>query len=54
MPVLKLQSNKRIDNQKNWMKDATAFLSETLSKPEKFIMVHVEENHNMMFAGSME
>lgn len=54
MPVFKLQSNKRIDNQKDWMKDATAFLSETLSKPEKFIMVHVEENHDMMFAGSAE
>lgn len=54
MPVFKLQSNKRIENQEAWMKEATSFLSETLSKPEKFIMIQVEENHNMMFAGSAE
>lgn len=54
MPVLKIQTNKKIDTRKDWMKEATTLLSETLSKPEKFIMIHVEENQAMMFAGSTE
>jgi len=54
MPVLKVQANKRIDNKDEWMRSATSFMAELLSKPEKFIMVHFEENHAMMFAGSAE
>jgi len=54
MPVLKIQTNTEVKNKEKLMSEASAKVSEVLSKPEKFIMIHVEENPDMIFAGSGE
>jgi phenylpyruvate tautomerase PptA (4-oxalocrotonate tautomerase family) len=54
MPVLKVQTNSEIADKKKFMEDATALLSRVLGKPSQYIMVIVEPNADMMFAGSSE
>lgn len=54
MPFLKLQSNESFLNTDEILQEATALITEMLDKPEKFIMVSVEENHEMIFGGSKD
>lgn len=53
MPVLKIQTNVQYEEKQQLMKEATDLLSGLLSKPEKFIMVHLETNLHMMFGGNL-
>ncbi len=52
MPVLKVQTNGDVADTKKFMKDATELLSNLLSKPTQYIMVIIEDNVDMMFAGN--
>jgi phenylpyruvate tautomerase PptA (4-oxalocrotonate tautomerase family) len=54
MPVLKVQTNLEIADKRKFMEDATALLSRVLGKPSQYIMVIVDANADMMFAGSNE
>ncbi len=54
MPVLKVKTNSEIADRKKFMEDATALLSRVLGKPSQYIMVIVDANAEMMFAGSNE
>ncbi len=49
MPILKIETSKKIRNREIFMHDATALLSKLLDKPAKYIMVICEQAH-MSFA----
>jgi phenylpyruvate tautomerase PptA (4-oxalocrotonate tautomerase family) len=49
MPILKIQSSKKIKNREIFMHDATSLLSELLQKPAKYIMIICEDTR-MYFA----
>ena len=54
MPYLKIQTNIKIENKNKLLTDATTFLSELLGKPVQYIMIVVEHNMEMQFAGTNE
>jgi phenylpyruvate tautomerase PptA (4-oxalocrotonate tautomerase family) len=56
MPYLKIQTNLELskDQKNEILKDATSFLSKELGKPERFIMVQMQNSESMIFAGSFE
>lgn len=54
MPFLKIQTNAAIDDQKSQLllKKASQRVAQALNKPEQYMMVSLEANHPMMFAGT--
>jgi phenylpyruvate tautomerase PptA (4-oxalocrotonate tautomerase family) len=52
MPVLKVQTNTEVADKQKLMHDATELLSHVLRKPIQYIMVIVETNVDMIFAGN--
>ncbi len=54
MPYLKIQTNVKVENKNQLLTDTTAFLSELLGKPARYIMVVVEHKLEMLFAGTAE
>jgi len=54
MPFLKIQCNKDFLDTRKLMTNSSALLSQILNKPEKYIMVSVEVNSEMIFGGSNE
>jgi len=54
MPVLKVQTNSEVSDKKQFKEDATSLLSKILKKPSQYIMIILETNTDMMFAGSEE
>jgi len=54
MPFLKVQTNANIEDaaEKEFLADATRILSSHLGKPADYIMILVEPDLNMVFAGS--
>nr|NQU92368.1 hypothetical protein [Bacteroidota bacterium] len=52
MPFLKILSNNRIQGADDLLVKSSALLSEILGKPEKYIMISIEENPEMMFGGT--
>jgi phenylpyruvate tautomerase PptA (4-oxalocrotonate tautomerase family) len=51
MPFLKIQSNKEISDPGSLMAKSSRLLSQVLGKPERYIMVSVELNEDMIFGG---
>ena len=56
MPLLKIQTNTPIDPERarTLAADASARVAELLGKPERYVMVSLEHNPNMLFGGSDE
>ena len=56
MPLLKVQTNKAIDNGKTQalLKTASQRLAAALNKPEQYMMVSLESDLPMMLAGTSE
>ena len=56
MPLLKIQTNVAIDNQKSQplLKNASQRIAKALNKPEQYMMVSLEADRPMMFAGTSE
>ena len=56
MPYLKIQTNQTLDQaqQQALMAKASSLLAKQLGKPETYIMVAIEDGHNMLFAGVPE
>jgi phenylpyruvate tautomerase len=56
MPLLKVQTNKAIDNGKTQalLKTASQRIATELGKPEQYMMVILESDLPMMFAGTSE
>ena len=52
MPVLKVQTNAKIEDKSKFMSDATSLLSEVLHKPASYIMIIIEPETEMLFGGS--
>jgi phenylpyruvate tautomerase PptA (4-oxalocrotonate tautomerase family) len=53
MPVLKIQTNVVIaeEAKKKLLQDSSAKVAAMLGKPERYVMVMIESNPNMLFAG---
>ena len=54
MPYLKIQSNTEISDKKIIIDEMTELIKEILGKPDRFIMIAVENKIEMSFAGSDE
>lgn len=54
MPMLKIQTNTPVaeDNRKMLAALASSAVAEMLGKPERYVMVSIEENPAMLFGGS--
>ena len=51
MPYFKMQSNETFLNTDELIEKASAMVAEVLGKPEKYVMVIIEENREMLFGG---
>lgn len=56
MPLLKIQTNQTISepSRYNLLQQASATIAELLGKPERYVMVSLEPNPHMLFAGTAE
>ncbi len=54
MPFLKLQTNTSIENPKKLATDLSSLVASSLGKPESYVMVSIERNENMAFAGKTD
>jgi phenylpyruvate tautomerase PptA (4-oxalocrotonate tautomerase family) len=54
MPLLKIQTNTEIPEEQRspLIKQLSAFVAEMLGKPENYVMLTLEHNPDMLFAGS--
>ena len=54
MPLLKIQTNRPVDTGKQsaLLAKASQLVAEKLGKPEQYVMVALESNNGMLFAGS--
>jgi len=54
MPMLKIQTNTPVaeENRKALASLASGTVAELLGKPERYVMVSIEENPSMLFGGS--
>jgi len=56
MPLLKIQTNAAIDDQKSQplLKNVAQRIAKALNKPEQYMMVSLEADRSMLFAGTSE
>ena len=54
MPMLRIQTNQPIEDPGQLVSKASRTVAEQLGKPESYVMVSLEPNPNMIFAGSGE
>ena len=54
MPFLNISTNKKIKNEQDLLAKSSYFISSTLNKPEKFLMVKLNDSSHMNFAGNNE
>jgi len=54
MPVLQITSNVAIDNVGALAKQASSLVAEILGKPESYVMVNINGNADLIFAGTNE
>jgi phenylpyruvate tautomerase PptA (4-oxalocrotonate tautomerase family) len=54
MPYLKIQTNCTVKNSDKLLEKTSAYVAKMLSKPEKFVMIQIEENQQMIFGASKE
>ena len=52
MPLLSLKTNINIDDKQNLASSMSAKVAELLHKPERYVMVSLEDQLNMTFAGN--
>jgi len=54
MPVLQITTNVSIDNAAALAKQASSLAAEILSKAESYVMVNINDNADLIFAGTNE
>jgi phenylpyruvate tautomerase PptA (4-oxalocrotonate tautomerase family) len=56
MPLLKITTNQPLEQQRigKLLKQASESLASILGKPERYVMISIEHNPQMLFAGSDE
>ncbi|MBT8128901.1 MAG: hypothetical protein KJP10_02835, partial [Gammaproteobacteria bacterium] len=52
MPVLQITTNASIDDTAGLAKQASALAAEMLGKPESYVMVQINSDARLIFAGS--
>ena len=52
MPVLQITTNASIDDTASLAKQASALVADLLGKPESYVMVQINDNAGLIFAGS--
>ena len=53
MPYFNVQTNAKVENKSSLIKELSSFIAKELGKPERYVMVSLEEK-NMLFGGSEE
>ena len=54
MPLLEITTNTRIDNSQNIGEKASALAADILGKPESYVMVKIQSEQTLIFAGTDE
>ncbi len=54
MPYLKVQTNQKSEDKEGFLKRISQKTAEELNKPEKYVMVNLEEDKDLIFGGSSE
>ena len=54
MPVLQIATNVTIDDSDALAKQASSLVAELLGKPESYVMICINANTDMMFAGTSD
>jgi len=56
MPYLRIQTNTKVDSdvRTTLLSRCSQVVAEMLGKPESYVMVHLEDDSKMMFAGGVE
>ena len=54
MPVLQITTNTDIDNSETLAKQASSLTAEILGKPESYVMVNINSDAGLIFAGTNE
>ena len=52
MPLLKIKTNIKINNKTAFAEAASKTTSELLGKPESYVMINIEDDQCLMFAGN--
>ena len=54
MPLLKIQTNRQLSAEdcSDLLKNLSMTVAQALGKPERYVMIVLEENQSMLFAGS--
>ncbi len=51
MPFFKIETNQKPNGPQGILKKASEFIADMLSKPEKYVMVSIETDKQMIFSG---
>ena len=54
MPYFKIETNRKVPYRVQFTKSASYLLSELLNKPEKFVMISLQDEHEIRFGGSAD
>ena len=54
MPLINISTNKEIKNEQSILAKSSDFISVLLNKPDKFVMVKLNDSLNMYFSGTNE
>ena len=54
MPLLEIVTNTVVDNEHTIAVEASKLTAEILAKPEAYVMVRIQTEHTLLFAGSSE
>lgn len=54
MPLLRISTNVRVDDHHTTLAQASATVAQLLGKPERYVMVELQDQTRMMFDGSSE
>jgi phenylpyruvate tautomerase PptA (4-oxalocrotonate tautomerase family) len=52
MPLLEISTNTTIDNQQNLAEKASKLTADLLGKPESYVMVKIQPEQTLLFAGT--
>ncbi|UCB54671.1 MAG: hypothetical protein JSW45_12160 [Thiotrichales bacterium] len=54
MPVLQITTNRTVDNTDQLAEQASSLTAEMLGKPESYVMVSINDDANLIFAGTKD
>ena len=54
MPLLEISTNIKVDNSQNIAEQASRLTAEILGKPESYVMVKIQPEQTLIFAGTNE